>query len=40
MVPLTSESNEALKKFSGAKSISSSQYFGDNQTSVSYFYDY
>lgn len=35
--PLPSENNEALKKFGGAKSISSSQYFGDNQTLVSYF---
>lgn len=33
--PLPSENNEAFKKFGGAKSISSSQYFGDNQTSVS-----
>jgi len=36
-IPSPSENNEASKKFGGAKSISSSQYFGDNQTSVSYF---
>lgn len=35
--PLPTENNEASKKFGGAKSISSSQYFGDNQSSVSYF---
>lgn len=35
MVPLVSENNEAFKKFGGAKSISSTQYFGDNQISVS-----
>uniref|UniRef100_A0A2S2QIJ8 ADP-ribosylation factor GTPase-activating protein 2 n=1 Tax=Sipha flava TaxID=143950 RepID=A0A2S2QIJ8_9HEMI len=31
------DNNEALKKFGGAKSISSTQYFGDNQSPVSYF---
>lgn len=33
--PKPVENNEASKKFGSAKSISSSQYFGDNQTSVS-----
>lgn len=37
IAPVSSENNEASKKFGGAKSISSTQYFGDNQTSVSYF---
>jgi len=32
--PQSSENNEAFKKFGGAKSISSTQYFGDNQTQV------
>lgn len=32
LVPQPSENNEAFKKFGGAKSISSSQYFGDSQT--------
>jgi len=32
ITPLPSENNEAFKKFGGAKSISSTQYFGDNQT--------
>jgi len=34
-LPQPSENNEAFKKFGGAKSISSTQYFGDNQTQVS-----
>lgn len=38
IAPLSTENNEAFKKFGGAKSISSSQYFGDNQSSVSDFY--
>lgn len=37
-VPQPSENNEAFKKFGGAKSISSTQYFGDNQTQVSSIY--
>lgn len=36
IAPPPTETNEAFKKFGGAKSISSSQYFGDNKTSVSY----
>lgn len=35
ITPVASENNEAFKKFGGAKSISSTQYFGDNQTLVS-----
>lgn len=38
ITPQPSENNKAFKKFGGAKSISSTQYFGDNQTLVSYFY--
>jgi len=38
ITPLPSENNETFKKFGGAKSISSTQYFGDNKTLVSYFY--
>lgn len=38
IAPLPSENNETFKKFGGAKSISSTQYFGDNQTLVSYVY--
>lgn len=38
ITPQPLENNEAFKKFGGAKSISSTQYFGDNQTLVSYFY--
>lgn len=36
LAPQPSENNEAFKKFGGAKSISSTQYFGDIQTQVSY----
>lgn len=35
--PVPTDNNEAYKKFGGAKSISSSQYFGNNQSSVSSF---
>lgn len=38
ITPIPTENNEAFKKFGGAKSISSSQYFGDSQSSVSGFY--
>jgi len=38
VVPKPTENNEAFKKFGGAKSISSTQYFGDNQTQVSLVY--
>lgn len=38
VVPKPTENNEAFIKFGGAKSISSTQYFGDNQTQVSYVY--
>lgn len=37
IAPPSTENNEAFKKFGSAKSISSSQYFGDNKTSVSNF---
>lgn len=35
-IPQPTENNEAFKKFGGAKSISSTQYFGENSTQVSY----
>jgi len=35
LVSKPAENNEAFKKFGGAKSISSTQYFGDSQTQVS-----
>lgn len=38
--PEFSENNEASRKFGGAKSISSSQYFGDNQNLVSFLLIY